>query len=228
MNADVKKAAKAYGITRLCHFTSSRNLPHIFNNNAGLLATKFLKDDEKSVFNITDNLRLDGRLEHISCSIQYPNAWYLRKAIGKETIFLDWLILFIAPAYLAHLETEFCYRNSAAATPMTGIASFEEMYAKKVTGAYGNSYTRGPNHIPSCPTDNQAEVHIFRNIMLKDILGIGVKSMDQAQREAVRLDLLQIDTDKIPFVITPDLFDPNRLSRSIQSGTPPNESLWTP
>ena len=88
--ATIKTEAERRGITRLCHFTPSRNLAHIASDPKGILASRHLLDDEKIVFNPTDRERLDGHKGHVCCSIQYPNAWYFRTARGKEVLFRDW------------------------------------------------------------------------------------------------------------------------------------------
>jgi len=81
-------------IARLCHFTPSRNLAHIAAGEIGILATRNLQQDERSVLNPTDLQRLDGHTGYISCSIEYPNAWYLDRARAQDTLFRDWVILF--------------------------------------------------------------------------------------------------------------------------------------
>ena len=88
--ASIQNRAVQRRITRLCHLTPSRNLGHIAVDPRGILALQHLEKDEKSVFNPTDLARLDGYLDHVCCSIQYPNAWYFRKARNKEQLFPDW------------------------------------------------------------------------------------------------------------------------------------------
>jgi hypothetical protein len=48
----------------------------------------------------TDQKRLDRHDNHISCSIEYPNAWYFRRVKDGDLPFTDWVILFIRPHYL--------------------------------------------------------------------------------------------------------------------------------
>jgi len=96
----VETEVKARGITRLCHFTPSRNLAQIVAGKTGILATSKLQEDERSVYTATDLQRLDGFREHICCSIEYPNAWYFEKARGKELLFKDWVVLLVTPKYL--------------------------------------------------------------------------------------------------------------------------------
>ena len=101
-------------ITRLCHFTPSRNLGHIAADKEGILASRHLQESEKASFNPTDIKRLDGYTDHVCCSIQYPNARYFKVARKREQLFLDWVVLFIRTDYLWRAGTKFCPRNAAA------------------------------------------------------------------------------------------------------------------
>jgi hypothetical protein len=82
MNAAIKKKVRQRGVTRLCHFTPSRNLIHIASGVTGILATKKLEAEERKLYTPTDLLRFDGHAGFISCSLEYPNAWYFDKARG--------------------------------------------------------------------------------------------------------------------------------------------------
>ena len=113
MNA-IREAATRRGITRLCHFTPSRNLVHIATDPSGLLASSHLKDNDKAVFNATDASRFDGFPDHVCCSIQYPNAWYFRRARGNERIFYDWVVLLVKSHHLWAPGCKFSPRNAAA------------------------------------------------------------------------------------------------------------------
>jgi len=113
MNRAILEEAVQRGITRLCHFTPSRNLAHILSGGLGILATKHLKDDERALYNATDLARLDGHEDHICCSIEYPNAWYFDRAKDREPLFRDWVVLLINPRYLWEDGTKFCPRNAA-------------------------------------------------------------------------------------------------------------------
>lgn len=229
MNAAIRTSALKRGITRLCHFTPSRNLVHITTDPNGLLASARLKDDEKAVFNATDRTRLDGFPDHVCCSIQYPNAWYFRKARDNESLFADWVVLLLKPHHLWAPGTKFCPRN-AAASYGSGVAegehAFESMFAPSVTGAYNKIYKRSMTRPPWLPTDEQAEVLIPDRVAREDILGVAVADESQAKREHARLTQLLVEVP--PIVIAPDFFQPNRLSAHLQSGRAPAETPFQP
>lgn len=140
MIVSIKREAERRNITRLCHFTPSRNLVHILTGETGILATKNLQANERSVFTPTDLERLDRHPGYICCSIEYPNAWYFDKAQVKDILFKDWVVLFINPKYLWLPETRFCQRNAASGYG-SGIAEGEEafltMFADSVPGSKG-------------------------------------------------------------------------------------------
>lgn len=218
----IQDRADRRGITRLCHFTPSRNLAHIASDSRGILASRHLQDDEAAVFNPTDKERLDGYEGHVCCSIQYPNAWYFRKARKDERLFPDWVVLLINAQHLWRAGTEFCPRNAAAGHGKfvrSGVAAFEALFANTVEGK--GTYRRGPQHPDFLPTDEQAEVLIPDRIGRDDINGVVVQDEKQAALEASRLDLAGLTVPR--FVIVPEFFNPYALSGSLRSGRLPVE-----
>jgi hypothetical protein len=227
MTAVIRNNALTRAISRLCHFTPSRNLMHIATDPSGLLASARLKADEKAVFNATDRDRLDGFPDHVCCSIQYPNAWFFRKARDNESIFADWVVLLIKPHHLWAPGTKFCPRNAAANFGRfvgEGASAFEAMFAPSVLGAYGRVYVRSTTHPAWLPTDEQAEVLIPDRVAREDVLAIAVADEPQARREDARLRQLQVDVPSI--VIAPDFFCPSRLSAQLRFGQIPAEVLF--
>lgn len=218
----IRANAERRGITRVCHFTPSRNLGHIAVDPAGVLATQHLEDDEKAVLNPTDLMRLDGHPDHVCCSIQYPNSWYFRNARAHEPLFRDWVVLLIEPHYLWRAGTKFCPRNSAAEHGRLigeGPEAFEALFANAVEGV--RTYRRGPSHPAFLPTDEQAEVLIPDRIQRKDVIGIVVRDDAQAAREISRLELLGRRPPSM--LIVSEFFNPNALSRLLRAGNLPPE-----
>jgi hypothetical protein len=84
------------------------------------------------------------------------------------------------------------------------------------------------NHLPCCPTDEQAEVLIPDQIEMANILSIAVVSETQAENEGARLRFISLPENKFKFVIAPDLFDKYTLSKLIRLGRRPTEILWMP
>ena len=224
MNLEIKNAAAKRGITRLCHLTPSRNLVHIATDAAGILASDKLAADRGDTFNPMDEERLDGFPDHVCCSIQYPNAWYLRRVRQQDLVFLDWVILLIKPDYLWKLGTKFSPRNAAAgygSFVSAGMTGFQSMFAETTTGARGRSFSRVANHPAFLPTDEQAEVLIPNSVSRDDILAVVVQDEGQAKREIVRLETLGVRLPR--YIVAPELFDPRRLSDMLRSGHLPTE-----
>ena len=225
----IREEAVRRGITRLCHFTPSRNLTHIVTGEEGILATKKLQESERSIFTPTDLERLDGHEDAISCSIEYPNAWYFDKARSKDVLFKDWVVLLINPEYLWLPGTCFCPRNAASnrgRNVLEGEVGFLALFAKSVTGSGRQTFNRSPVHLPCCPTDDQAEVLIPDQIAKSDILAIVVRTETQAKDEIVRLRLMNVSTDYFRFIVAPELFEKRTLSQMIRSGQSPQEIPW--
>ena len=140
-------AAITRGITRLCHLTPSKNLVHIATDPTGILASDELAADNKATFNRVDHQRLDGFQNHICCSIQYPNAWYLRNARRQDPLFHDWVILLVKADYLWRDGTKFSPRNAAASHGSLVSPGFDRVRTPFRGGDLGCSRT---NICPKC------------------------------------------------------------------------------
>jgi hypothetical protein len=229
MSSSTKTEVQLRGITRLCHFTQARNLVHIASTSDGVKSSRSLRSDQTACFTATDTKRIDGYTDHISCSIEYPNAWYLSKAEANERLFKDWVVLFIAPHYIWHPATLYCPRNAAANSGgqvVGSLSGFQSLFAQSIAGAYGKTNSRGSKHLVCSPTDDQAEVLVGTNIPLSDILGVAVRDEAQAKKEIARLRFAGILGNPFRFIIAPKLFDKHQLSSSIRAGKRPAEQLY--
>jgi hypothetical protein len=233
VNADVRRVALDREVSRICHLTPSRNLVHIATGGDGLLSTLALQTAERREFHQQDLERLDGYPDYISCSIEYPNAWYLRSRrrsiLGEDRLFSDWVVLTIEPTYLWQDETLFCPRNAAAQggrLVQAGVAAFEGLFAERVRGAYDRDYVRTPLRPRACPTDEQAEVLVHRRIAFRDVLSMVTYDEAQARREYVRLTQLQVPAEQLNLAICPEFFEPYALKGLLQRGERPVEREW--
>jgi len=233
MNDAIEREALNKRISRLCHFTPARNLVHIATG-AGLASTRALQDAERKAFSQQDLLRLDGYPDHICCSIEYPNVWYfanrMRNLRSEDRIFRDWVVLGIDPKHLAGDATLFCPRNAAAEGGRlvgAGMDIFISMFAEPVVGARGMRIRRDAKP-PSCPTDDQAEVLIHREVPLNDVHPIFVRDVPQAKRTFVGLEAVGAPVERFRIVVAPSFFNPRQLSQIIRSGNRPVEAEWDP
>ena len=207
------------GVQRLCHFTQSRNLAHIFGDSDGLLSTETLKA-KNMPHNPTDSDRYDGRDDLVCFSIEYPNPFYFHKARSKDILFKDWVVLLIKPDHIWAPNTHFCPCNSASANGRYIKADVQGFYSLFAGPSPGRNWARGANHLSSVPTDLQAEVLVEEPIHLDTITGIIAKTEEQAKREVCRLELQGITMDK-PIYISSETFEKDTLSKLIQNGQRP-------
>ena len=115
---------------------------------------------------VLDSARYDGELDHICCSIQYPNSWFLNKAIERNSdqIFKDFIVLYIDLSILNEREAKYCPCNSSrenGAYICSDMDSIDSIFAG-VVGTF--KYPRSPKMLQCCPTDGQAEILIKGNI----------------------------------------------------------------
>jgi len=227
---DVAAVLDENGVNRLCHFTPSRNLPHILRDGE-IRATKDLADDVRACYTATDLARLDGHREAICCSIEYPNAYYWAKArvVGEARLFPDWAVLLIDPAVALRPGTLFCTGNASrlyGATARSGSEGLVAAYAPDVVGSGGRTFTRGASHLSACPTDLQAEVLVPGPISLDLLQAVVVDSVEQAETEVARLSQASLSIGNVRWMIAPTFFQPYVLAAAIQGGRPPNEDEW--
>ena len=99
-------------VTRLCHFTKTKNLVHILSSTEGIVATAFIKNDVKHQ---NDLGRYDGQLEYVCCSIEYPNSWYWEKLRMRDSnyIFKEWVILCIDLDIIKHKKIKIRFRDES-------------------------------------------------------------------------------------------------------------------
>jgi hypothetical protein len=200
----------------------------------GILSIAQLDNDARAVFRRQDPERWDGQLDHISCSIEYPNAWYLaqkKTAFGEAANFPDWTMLGIDPRHLLDETTLFCPENAGAGKGSglkPGLAGFEALYAERVTNSKGSTYSRSDDRIRACPTNDQAEAMIYQRIPLESIKTIFVPDADQASRQYIQLEQIGVDPHLFGYVIAPSLFNPRQLSAEIRDGIKPSEIPWDP
>ena len=79
----IKQECLRRGITRLCHFTQSRNLAHILGDCEAILSSKQLQSQDLP-YNPTDPNRWDGCEDMICCSLEFPNVYYFDTSRAKD------------------------------------------------------------------------------------------------------------------------------------------------
>ena len=232
VDPEVAAALEALPLTRLVHVTPALALPSILIDGE-LRSTSDLKDDARGSYRAIDRDRLDGQLSKISCSFQYPNSYYLRRARHKLSIhnFPDWVCLLLDKSVAAHAGTLFCHRNAAAkgARPIAGVEGLRACFAAEVRGHRGRTYTRGRLHDPASPTDIQAEVLVTAPIALSAVHAIVFKTEADARQEYGRLDQLGVSLpDHLRWMVAEGMFKWPRVKAAVQTSKffPMND--WSP
>ncbi len=225
--ADIQADVKRRGITRLCHFMQSRKLSHVLTQTQALLPTKQLYDRYRDLLDVTDNVRLDRHLDHVCCSIEYPNSWYLHQIHDRDPLFKDRVIVCLNPALVWERETLFCPRNAAAqggALIQTGWRGWQALFVPQVPGSYGRTRIRTPQRLDCCPTDDQAEALVPDAIPQHYIRAVVVKDAQQAHREQTRLQVLGVQP-LFSWIVAADLFT-THWSSLVRHGKRPDERLF--
>lgn len=225
----IRSEVQRRGISRVIHFTQSRKLAQILGSGDGVKSSAEVRRANADVFDANDARRFDNHHDHISCSVEYPNYWMLRTFQRQERFFLDWAMLVIDPAVLWQPRTLFAPRNAAAgggSLLASGSGAFEGMFAPQVQGAYGRIYVRPQRMLDCVPTDDQAEVMVWRHIPLEQIRAVLVPTSRKAKLEIDRLSAVGPLPD-LDWIVAPDLFTDN-VSTFVRQGTRPREVNYVP
>ncbi len=216
-------------ITRLCHFTKTKNLPFILGNgedsNNGVVANQYITD--LSFLEKIDQNRFDNHENYICTSVQYPNCLYFSTAItkNKENIFNEWVILEIDP-HIINDYSKFCPVNAATKNGSlisSGVNSFEGLFDSVVTGK--KEFKRNIFYPDNLPTNIQAEVLIYQMIDKADINGLIFPNKNIAQKECLRLELCNIDLNELTIKESEELFDKKRMLDLLNKGETPEERI---
>lgn len=231
----LRDVIRASGITRLCHLTPFRNLVHLAVEGDGLMSLRQLAETNGD-YDQQDLARLDGHPDHISCSIEYPNGWYLQQrrlhSTPVQRLFPDWVCLAIDPDRLGAAGTRVCVRNAAAAggSLVRDISeqALKDLYADAVVGAQGRTRYRQPTRLAACPTDDQAEVLLHRAVPMEDIHTVVVATESDARRFYSALRQIGGSPDRFSWIIAPTLLKTKELSTAMAAGERPSEARWEP
>ena len=159
------------GVTRLCHFTRLAALTEIITTRQ-IRSHRRVRDSTRisRMEVINDQRRLDRHLDHVNCSIQYPNLLTLNK-FKNDFPNERWIILLLDVMLLSKPYTKFSPSNAAhesGRNALEGLKAFEAMFATSVRNARG-TFHRGDDHLDRCPTDIQAEALIHGTISIQHV-----------------------------------------------------------
>lgn len=207
------------GVTRLCHFTKLNNLVQIITSEDGILSSDSIRPDIKDV---TDSIRYDGVLDHVCCSVEFPNSWFLNSAKqnNRDKIFREWAVIYIKPEILDVRQAKYCPCNASknrGGFISDNMEELESIFADEVSGF---EHRRRPSMLSCCPTNGQAEILIKDNIPRDFFSGIAVGNEDVANR--VYAMFKTFDLKGWPIYISSDVLT-TRWSEMARNGKRPRE-----
>ena len=210
---------KGRGATRLCHFTKVKSLVHILTSEDGIIATDFINKDIKQQ---NDFQRLDNKTDHVCCSLQYPNSWFLRKVRDRDTdlVFKEWVILVIDLGILKEQSFKFCPCNASKGCGcyISGeVASIAELFSHTI-----GTRNRTPQMLMCCPTDDQAEILVYKNVPLRFVTGIIVGNNESANNIGA---ILKTIGKHLPVFVSPSVCS-TVWSDQVRSGQTPLETEY--
>lgn len=207
-------------ITRLCHFTKGKNFTHIVNEFGGILGSDRIPSNYRDV---NDDKRLDGKLNYVCCSVEYPNLYYLSSIKDNDKLFNEWIILLINPRIMTEKECLFSPVNAATESGKyinVGRVGFASLFSQVVTTSK-RRIVRTEKMLKPAPTDFQAEVLIKEKVPLEYIEGIIVANEEAERTYSFLTDILGVK-DKIKVIVAPELFNKTCYEK-IKKGFRPKE-----
>lgn len=218
--SDAFNTLVARGVTRLCHFTKLQSLAQIVSTDSGILPSSSIRSDTK---NVTDKARYDGELECVCCSVEYPNSWFLQRAMTNNTdkVFRDWLTIYINLDILNLNDAKFCPCNASTDWGRYITNDISTLYANPVHCK--RIYYRDSPMLHCCPTDGQAEILIKSGIPRDYITGFAVGDENMAGRVYAMLKTCNVK--QVPIYIAPTILTPT-WSTMIKRGQRPSEELF--
>ncbi|MGL5972318.1 MAG: DarT ssDNA thymidine ADP-ribosyltransferase family protein [Oscillospiraceae bacterium] len=205
------------GATRLCHFTKVKSLVHILTSIDGVLATDFIPSDIKQQ---NDSQRIDNATDYVCCSLQYPNCWYWEKAKNRDAdqIFKDWVVLCIDLEIIKKRTFKFSPCNAAKGSGSyirEDVCNINEIFNETTL----DFRKRTSLMLDNCPTDDQAEIMIQRNIPLNFINAILVGNEDNANNIGA---ILKTVNKTIPIFVSASVCS-KKWSEMVRIGLLPTE-----
>ena len=185
------------GIRRLCHFSPADSLPSIITDRRILSRRRLLSYNPKSLIN--DQQRLDGHVNHVCASIEYPNLYVLnefRQRYSSRTPY--WLVFLIEPPVLYNEGVLFAPQNAARALgseARSGCRAFEALFRREmpVDERFDDRVT----------TDIQAEVLVPESISLDHVYEIVVETPRGKQQVEAALSNGEV---RLPVIVEPKFF----------------------
>jgi ssDNA thymidine ADP-ribosyltransferase DarT-like protein len=223
----VADAIARVGLTRLAHFTPSKNLPHILGD--GLIrSSKDLAENAPDYFDPTDRERFDNHPDRLCCSLEYPNGYYLAVAQNKPqfTNYPHWVCLLLDARLLTRPGTLFSPCNAARAGGAYLAEGGDALFGCYADPSVPGGWPRGPQHRRGAPTDLQAEALVPGPIDLSHLHAIVVPSEGDAKNESGRLEKLRIEAASLTWVVAPMFFERDVLSARLRWGGDIPETKW--
>lgn len=215
------------GITRLCHFTLSKNLPFILGDfegiESGICSTEildFARNKNKNDRN--DYNRYDGKRDCICLSVQYPNCFFLEECIIRHPNFKDWVILEISTDIIDD-NSFFCPVNAATRSGQyitRGIDGLRSLFQQEIPFAAHGTRIRYMNHPDNIPTDIQAEILIKDRVPKSYIKGLIFENEVSLKNEKKRLSILGVNFQNYHLKYCPELFMKSTSSKIVEGYIP--------
>jgi hypothetical protein len=229
ISVTVAEALDRLKLTRLAHFTPSRNLWHIMAQGE-IRSSKDLADNSPEAFSPTDHERFDQQPNKVCCSFEYPNGYYLYQAVRGDQYanYPGWVCLLLDPDLVLRPGTLFSPCNAARDRGKHLRAGGQGLLDCYASPSKVGAWPRSATHHPRAATDLQAEALVPGPIDLSHLRGIVVRAEDEALELYGVLMNAGFGPDRFSWIVSADFFDRDLLSWRLRSGQLIRETPWVP
>ncbi|WP_033569611.1 DarT ssDNA thymidine ADP-ribosyltransferase family protein [Dickeya undicola] len=193
---------KAKDIKEILHFTTNQGLLGILRTGAVLPNSQLTEEDTLAFIFQQNSLKRRERdskwLSYVNLSITKLNFEFFEHSRSVHQYSdIYWVILSFLPEII--IDSGVCFTTTNNIYPSClrgeGIESFERMFRNPIVGKYQREIFRGPSHLPSWTTCEQAEVLYPGRLALERLAKVYVSNFEDKASIMAQLAVLGLVLD---------------------------------
>lgn len=197
--SELEASIKAKGIKEILHFTTNQGLLGVLRTGAVLPNTLLKKEDTLAFIFQQNSLRRRERdlkwLGYVNLSITKLNFEFFEYSQSvHQNLDIYWTILSFSPDILGDSGVYFTTTNNIypSCRRGEGLDAFERMFCDPIEGKFQKDIYRGPSHLPSWTTCEQAEILYPGKLGLEHLLKVYVANVEDKSSIMAQLAVLGI------------------------------------
>jgi len=199
---ELEASIQAKGIKEILHFTTNQGLLGVLRTGA-VLPNSQLKEEDTLAFIFQQNsLKRRERdlkwLGYVNLSVTKLNFEFFEHSQSvHQNLDIYWAILSFSPDMLGDSGIYFATTNNIYPSCRRGVGleAFERMFGDPIEGKFQKKIYRGPSHLPSWTTCEQAEILYPGRLALKHLIKVYVANVEDKSSIMAQLAALGLILD---------------------------------